>query len=167
MSQLDEGSAEFKLEPFDMQLLVTQILDTMKVKFDRMAATVSFDSKGEDFTIEGDRLHMTGVVYNLLDNAIKYRNGDPAIDIDLVQDNGSLILTVSDNGKGIDNDYVDKIFDKFFRVPTGDKHNIKGHGLGLSYVAEVVGQHKGTIEVKSEMGKGASFEIKFPREHAN
>ncbi len=167
MSQLDEGTTRLKVEPFDMRELIGQILDTMKVQFDRMAAKVNFTSKGEDFTIEGDRLHMTGVVYNLLDNAIKYRNGDPSIDVDLVQENGTITLTIEDNGKGIEGNYVDKIFDKFFRVPTGDRHNIKGHGLGLSYVAEVVEQHHGSIDVKSEIGKGSTFEIKFPRQHAS
>ena len=156
-----------QFERFDIRELTTQIMSTMKVQFDRSAANVNLTASGDDFEIEGDRMHLTGVVYNLLDNAIKYGNGNPHIDVSIRQDNGSIMLDFADNGKGIDPDFVDKVFDKFFRVPTGDTHNIKGHGLGLSYVAEVVEKHNGRIAVESKPGAGSTFKITLPRQHAN
>ena len=167
MSQMNEGNTELKVETFDMRDLITQIVSTMKVQFDRLSAEVELDSQGEEFDIEADRMHLTGVVYNLLDNAMKYRSEKPEIDVMLRQDNGSIVLSVHDNGKGIAPEYVDKIFDRFFRVPTGDRHNTKGHGLGLSYVAEVVRQHHGTIAVDSAPGSGSTFTLTLPRQHAN
>ena len=142
-------------------------MSTMKVQFDRSAAEVELKTSGDNFEIEGDRMHLTGVVYNLLDNAIKYGNGNPHIDVMIKQENGSINIDVADNGKGIHPDYVNKVFDKFFRVPTGDTHNIKGHGLGLSYVAEVVGKHGGTIALESKPGTGSTFRITLPRAHVN
>jgi signal transduction histidine kinase len=167
MSQLNEGTADLKFEKFDMRVLVQQTLDTMKVQFNRLSASVGFESSGSNFEIEGDRLHLTGVIYNLLDNAMKYRNGNPEIEVSLNQVNGSITLKVEDNGKGIASTYKDKIFDKFFRIPTGDKHNTKGHGLGLSYVAEIVDQHHGTITVDSQVGSGSTFKLTFPKRHVN
>jgi signal transduction histidine kinase len=167
MSQLNEGTAELKFEKFDLRELVKQTLDTMKVQFNRLSASVNFETSGTNFEIEGDRLHLTGVIYNLLDNAMKYRSGTPEIEVNLNQSNGSIILEVGDNGKGISPAYKNKIFDKFFRVPTGDQHNTKGHGLGLSYVAEVVEQHQGTITVDSEIGSGSKFKLTFPKQHVN
>ncbi|MDX1409468.1 MAG: HAMP domain-containing sensor histidine kinase, partial [Saprospiraceae bacterium] len=162
-----EGSEALKLERFDLKELIQQIMSTMKVQFHRFSADVQFHVNGGDFEIEADRMHMTGVVYNLLDNALKYSESDPSIDIRLDQENGRVTLAVSDHGPGISKEYASKVFDKFFRVPSGDQHNIKGHGLGLSYVAEVVSQHHGTIEVDSEVGQGSTFTLTLPRAHAN
>jgi two-component system, OmpR family, phosphate regulon sensor histidine kinase PhoR len=167
MSQLNEGTSELKFEKFDLRELIMTTLDTMKVQFSRLSAKVDFVSSGSNFEIEGDKLHLTGVIYNLLDNAMKYRSGTPKIEVSLNQMNGNLTLEVEDNGKGISPAYKDKIFDKFFRVPTGDQHNTKGHGLGLSYVAEVVEQHHGTITVDSKIGNGSKFKLTFPKQHAN
>ncbi|MDX1477518.1 MAG: HAMP domain-containing sensor histidine kinase [Saprospiraceae bacterium] len=162
-----EGSQALKIERFDMKELIQQILSTMKVQFNRFSADVQFNVNGGDFEIEADRLHMTGVVYNLLDNALKYSPSDPSINISLDQQNGNVVLAVEDHGQGISREYAGKVFDKFFRVPSGNQHNIKGHGLGLSYVAEVVAQHRGTIRVDSEIGKGSTFTLTLPRAHAN
>jgi signal transduction histidine kinase len=167
MSQMNDGETEFRFERFDIRELTSQIMSTMKVQFDRSAAAVELKTSGDDFEIEGDRMHLTGVVYNLLDNAIKYGNGHPHIDVMIRQENGLINIDVADNGKGIPQDYVDKVFDKFFRVPTGDTHNIKGHGLGLSYVAEVVQKHGGTITLESKPGTGSTFKITLPRAHVN
>jgi two-component system phosphate regulon sensor histidine kinase PhoR len=108
-------------------------------------------------------MHITSVIYNLIDNALKYSKGNPNINIELASISGELQLSVSDKGIGIEADYIDKIFDKFFRVPSGDHHNIKGYGLGLSYVAEVVRKHNGTIQLETELGKGSRFIIKLPK----
>jgi signal transduction histidine kinase len=167
MSQMNNGETVMQFERFDLKELTSQILSTMKVQFDRKHAEVELNTSGDDFEVEADRMHLTGVVYNLLDNAVKYGNGNTHIDVNIKQDNGSVMIDIADNGKGISPDYVDKVFDKFFRVPTGDTHDIKGHGLGLSYVAEIVQKHNGTISVDSKPGKGSTFSITLPRQHAN
>ncbi|MBL0274438.1 MAG: ATP-binding protein [Chitinophagaceae bacterium] len=93
--------------------------------------------------MQGDRLHLLSVVFNLLDNALKYSPGEPSIQIELNGDDKNVELSIKDNGIGIATEYQPKVFEKFFRVPAGDTHNTKGYGLGLSYVAHVVEKHKG------------------------
>ena len=119
-------------------------------------------TEGNNFIVEADKLHITSVIYNLLDNALKYSKENPVIDVHLKSTREFLEFSVSDNGIGIPPAYKEKVFDKFFRVPTGDKHNIKGYGLGLSYVNEVVKRHHGNVAVESELGKGSTFTAKFP-----
>ena len=166
-SGLGNGHAQLKIEKFDLQVMIMHVLDTLKVQFGKKSAQVNMDATGEDFIIEADKLQLTGLVHNLVDNALKYGGPNPDIDLNLTQQNGKIILAVTDHGIGIAKEYQDKIFDKFFRVPSGDTHNIKGHGLGLSYVAEVVREHGGTINVQSEPGKGSTFTVTLPRQHAN
>ena len=108
-------------------------------------------------------MHLLSVVFNLLDNALKYSKENPVIQIDLKGDEDDVILSVKDHGIGIAPEYKDKIFDKFFRVPHGDTHNAKGYGLGLSYAAQVIKKHKGTIAVQSEPGTGTTFTITLPK----
>jgi len=107
-------------------------------------------------------LHITSVLFNLLDNALKYRSDSPSIRIELKEETEQIFLLVTDNGIGIPVEYHKKIFDKFFRVPSGDTHNVKGYGLGLSYVSYVIERHDGTIEVESQPGIGSRFIIKLP-----
>jgi two-component system phosphate regulon sensor histidine kinase PhoR len=98
-----------------------------------------------------------------LDNALKYSKAAPRVTVHLQGEQEFVVLSVSDNGIGIPASYKDKIFEKFFRVPTGDQHNVKGYGLGLSYVAYVVQRHGGEVIVRSEEGVGSHFTIKIPR----
>ncbi len=161
MSLFEKTAPELKLKPVPLDDLINEILTSMKLQFEKKNAEVHFNKKGENFTINGDRVHLASVVYNLLDNALKYSNGHTKIEVDLKEDSDRIVLKVKDNGTGIPPEYKDKIFDKFFRVPTGDTHNVKGHGLGLSYVASVVQKHGGTISMESEEGKGTVFTIGF------
>ena len=164
----EKKEMELKKETFDMQVLINEILNIMKLQFEKHHASVNIKTEGDNFIIEADRLHITSVLYNLLDNALKYSSENPVIEIQLSVLPGDIIeLKVSDNGIGINKEYQRKIFDKFFRVPTGNQHNIKGYGLGLSYVSEIIHRHMGFIVVDSELGKGTSFTIKIPRKEAN
>ena len=162
MSLFEEGETTIKKESFDFRQLVEEIIATMRLQFEKYQAKVQLKVSDGVFTLNGDRLHLASVVYNLLDNALKYSAEQPSVAIDIHRSNEQIILKVTDNGKGIPAAYVDKIFEKFFRVPTGDVHNIKGHGLGLSYVAGVIRQHQGDIRVESRVGEGTSFEISLP-----
>jgi two-component system, OmpR family, phosphate regulon sensor histidine kinase PhoR len=119
-----------------------------------------------DLNMQGDRLHLLSVIFNLLDNALKYSKGQPFIRIDLKEKENSVILSVTDNGIGIPPEYKDKVFDKFFRIRHGDTHNAKGYGLGLSYAAQVISKHNGTIVVESEPGAGTKFIITLPKQQS-
>lgn len=153
-------------EAVDLNKNIIQILDSMRLIFEKRQAEVSYHPKGENFVIEGEQAHITNVIYNLLDNALKYSPGKPVITVTMVENAEELILSIQDEGLGIPDEYRRKIFEKFFRVPTGDIHNIKGYGLGLSYVAGVVKAHHGSIDVQSEYGKGSTFVIHWPKHSA-
>jgi two-component system, OmpR family, phosphate regulon sensor histidine kinase PhoR len=134
----------------------------MRLQFEKHHANVQVNAEG-DTGLEGDRLHLVSVIYNLLDNALKYSNGNPKIGIDINGSNNHIELNIADSGIGIPGEYQHKIFEKFFRVPTGNLHNAKGYGLGLSYVAHVIKRHKGSIKVESVEGDGSRFLINLPR----
>jgi len=138
----------------------------MKLQFEKQQAHVSLETSGENFVIEADRLHITSVIYNLLDNALKYSKEDPHIIVRIIDHTEFIELQVSDDGIGIAPEYRDKIFEQFFRVPGDDRHTVKGYGLGLSYVAHILNRHQGFIEVKSEPGKGSTFSVKLPFKEA-
>ncbi len=159
MSMFEKSELELKKEPIALDALVNEVVRSMQLQFEKEHAIVDIKLKGSNFTINGDRLHITSVLYNLLDNALKYSKDEPAISIAVTDKSEEVELAVTDNGIGISPVYKQKIFDKFFRVPHGDTHNIKGYGLGLSYVAQVVKEHGGSIDVTSEEGKGSTFKV--------
>jgi signal transduction histidine kinase len=126
--------------------------------------TLETDVRPELQVMYADRTHMTNVIQNLVDNAIKYNDKEqPAIAIHIREEGNDTVIEVSDNGKGIPHGYLDKVFDKFFRVPSGDVHDVKGYGLGLSYVKAVVSLHGGNIDVRSKVGEGSVFIIRLPK----
>lgn len=162
LSMFEKKEIELKKEPFDARELVEEVMNSMKLQFEKYHAKVKLRTEGSQFIIEADKLHITSVIYNLLDNALKYSRDHPAIEVTLSSTPEAVEFTVADNGIGIEPAYREKIFDKFFRVPTGDLHNIKGYGLGLSYVAEVMHRHRGAVYVQSEVGQGSTFTAKLP-----
>ena len=114
-------------------------------------------------SIHGDRVHLVNVFQNLIENAVKYNDkSSPVITIDATGAEAGVTITVTDNGRGIPQEYVTKVFDKFFRVPTGDVHDIKGYGLGLSYIKAIVALHGGTVSVTSEEKIGSTFTVFLP-----
>lgn len=150
-------------EKIDLDDDVRSVLRSMKLVFEKRQLQVRYASKGTDFTIHGSRAPLVTALYNLLDNAIKYSPVSSAILITLNASEKNISLSVEDNGIGIPQEYQKRIFDRFFRVPSGDVHNVKGYGLGLNYVAHVVEGHHGTIHVESSEGKGSSFTIHLPK----
>ncbi len=163
MSLFEHQGLKLELETIDIKKLSQEIVNSMQLQFQKNQAKASIHQQGSSFLLQGDRTHLTNVLYNLLDNALKYRNGTPEIHITLAEKEQSIECRVRDNGIGIPAEYQNKIFEKFFRVPSGDLHNIKGHGLGLSYVANVINKHGGTITVESTPGKGTQFIITLPK----
>lgn len=162
LSMFEKHQVELRTERFDLRQLAADVMFSMRLQFEKSKANVQLQAEGDDLTIDGDKSHITSVIFNLLDNALKYSGDKPDITVTIIRNPEGLQLTVSDNGFGIPAAYRKKVFDKFFRVPSGDTHNVKGHGLGLSYVAYVVERHKGTIELVSEPGEGSSFIIQLP-----
>jgi two-component system phosphate regulon sensor histidine kinase PhoR len=165
LSMFETQQVELKYEWFDIRSLVKEIVDSMQLQSEKTGAAVKLNFTGDDFSLMADRMHITSVVYNLLDNALKYSHGKPEIEISVESKDNEILLAVKDNGIGIPVSYKEKIFDKFFRVPHDDKHNVKGYGLGLSYVAHIIAGHKGSVRVESGEGKGTTFMIKLPKEN--
>ena len=162
LSMLEKREIEVKYGMFDLKEVVNEVIASLRLQIEKYNARVTVDAKG-DTNIKGDRLHFLSVVFNLLDNALKYSKGNTVIQVMLNEEAGNLVLKVTDNGIGIPAVYKERIFEKFFRVPTGDMHNAKGYGLGLSYIGQVVRQHKGNITVDSHEGIGSSFTITLPQ----
>ena len=156
---------DIKFENVDLGSLIQEVLTSMKLVFEKRKTDLNYEKNGNDFMLNGSRAHLTNVVYNLLDNALKYSPESSVLRIALKDTPKNLVLSVCDSGIGIAPEYQRRIFDKFFRVPSGDVHNTKGYGLGLSYVSSVVKSHGGKIEVESEDAKGSCFEITLPRKH--
>ncbi len=164
---LHNRAPQIHYEKMDVRQVLDDVMHHMKVQFDNRHATVDIREDGAGFVINGDKSHMSGVLYNLLENALKYTRGNPEIHIHLIRNNGTIKLDIEDNGIGIEQDYHHKIFEKLFRVPHQNRHDVKGHGLGLSYVADVVKKHQGKIDLVSEPGKGSVFSLILPAYHEN
>ncbi|MBD0295110.1 MAG: HAMP domain-containing histidine kinase [Flavisolibacter sp.] len=162
LSMFENKEVELKYELLDMKALVNEVAASLRLQFEKYGAHLSVASDG-DTQLEGDRLHLVSVIYNLLDNALKYSTDAAQVDVAIKGGDQKITLCIRDNGIGIPAAYKDRIFEKFFRVPTGNLHNAKGYGLGLSYVAHVVQKHGGTIEVDSAEGKGSQFIITLPK----
>lgn len=162
-SVFETQGISFIPERVDLHAIVEQVLASLKLVFEKNNTRVTYVEEGNDFSLNGSEVHLTNVVYNLFDNALKYGIDNSSIDVALKEANGYLEFSIRDHGIGIAKEYQKKIFEKFFRVPTGDVHNVKGYGLGLNYVAGVVKKHDGKIEVESEVGKGSLFIIRLPK----
>lgn len=161
LSMFEKKEIELQKQNFDLGQLAEEVLASLRLQVEKHRARISIIKEG-NLSFWGDRLHWQSVIFNLLDNALKYSQRQPEIAIRLKGTEEQLRLDVADNGIGIPEAYQQKVFEKFFRVPAGDTHNAKGHGLGLSYVAQVVRQHGGDIKVESQEGSGSTFTIILP-----
>jgi len=160
-SLLETGKMYLQRESYDLKKLVDEVLHNMQLRLQQHGAKVSFKAQGSSFLIPVDKLHTQGVLVNLIDNSLKYGIAPVHIQIDLTENNGSVQLTLCDNGPGIPEEYREKVFEKFFRVPNDNRHNTKGYGLGLSYAAQVMRQHNGSINVNNVAAGGCMFTLNF------
>lgn len=165
-SRLEENSKLIHPVKTELNQFVQEIIKSLKIRFNHIGAIVEFDSKVENAMVDIDILHIQGVLLNLIDNSLKYSGLHSSINIALEENEDNYELSVSDNGPGIPEEYIKKVFEKFFRVPTDNIHNIKGYGLGLSYSALVMNQHKGAITVKNLIDGGCKFILSFPKSNA-
>jgi two-component system phosphate regulon sensor histidine kinase PhoR len=163
LSLFEKKEMELRFEEVNFKEIVEEVLLSLKLQFEKYHATVTLNATG-DLRLKGDRLHLQSVVFNLLDNALKYGKENPVINITLAEKNNGIVFTIRDNGIGIPPEYREKVFEKFFRVPHGNTHNAKGYGLGLSYVAQVIQKHQGSIKAESEVGNETTFIIHLPKQ---
>jgi len=164
-AQLDQGEIRLKKSGINMHEVIAESVRNLAIQVKKQRGTVKLDLTATDPIVHGDRIHLTNVVFNLIDNAMKYSVEDPIITVSSQNSEGSLELTFADNGIGISKEHRKKIFDPLYRIPTGDVHNVKGFGLGLSYVKTIIDKHHGTVSVQSEPQKGSSFIIKLALHH--
>ena len=164
MSMFDRKKSSFKRKELDLNEMVETIANSFSLRVEHTGGKINVDIEAVDSTIYVDEVNFQNVIFNLLDNAVKYRQPDKPLDVYLKtwNDDKWLYLSVRDTGKGIKKESLKKIFEKFYRVGTGNVHDVKGFGLGLAYVKKVVDLHGGKITVDSEYGKGSTFTIKLP-----
>ena len=163
MSILEEGKMSLRIQPVYFDQLVRHAVEKIALQIQKRNGNIDLDLNSGEAPIQGDETHLTNVIFNLIDNAMKYCHKDPLIKITTRSTSRTIQVIVTDNGIGIGKEYINKIFDKFFRVPTGNVHDVKGFGLGLSYVKKVVEQHHGTISVSSEPDAGTTFTLIIPK----
>ncbi|MBP7644185.1 MAG: HAMP domain-containing sensor histidine kinase [Saprospiraceae bacterium] len=162
-NQLELNQDLFHFEDVDLSIILDQVLSSMSLQLSSVDVDLSIEKIGSAFHVKGDSLHLTNAILNLMDNAIKYGGPSPKINMKLEEKNHHVVFSIKEFGIGIPEMYINKVFDKFFRVPTGDLHTYKGHGLGLSYVQQVISKHGGQITVQSKEGFGSTFTIKLPK----
>lgn len=160
---------DLKIEKTDVYLnsLMDSVLDSMYLQINKANGKLIKELSAKEDLVIGDELHLSNVMFNLVDNAIKYSLTPPEITVRSYNTNDKIILSVSDKGMGMTKEQQEKIFDQFYRIPTGNVHNVKGFGLGLSYVNDIIKRFDGKIIVKSEKDKGTTFEVILPLKKAN
>lgn len=162
MAIFDRDSSRMKPIPTDLNELIDSVVSNFKIKIENQSGTIHTELNAVESTVSVDELHITNVLHNLLDNALKYKREEPHIKIKTWNDKQKLLISVSDNGIGIKKENLKRIFDKFYRVPTGNVHNVKGFGLGLAYVKKIIEDHNGLITADSEINTGTTFTISLP-----
>ena len=138
---------------------IEKAIKTHQLQLNNTSGSIATKLSARNTLLEGDKFHITNVIQNLLDNAIKYSANKPLIKVETNDVIGGIVIRINDNGIGIAKENHIRIFEKLFRVPTGNIHNVKGFGLGLSYVKSIIELHNGTVKVESNIGKGSTFII--------
>lgn len=159
---LDKEKIKLSVDIIDIHDCIKKAIKSLDLLLQSKQGKLITEFKAEQSFVMADQSHLTNVIYNLLDNAIKYSNTDPIIAISTENNRDQLFLTIKDNGMGIPREYIHKIFDRFYRVPTGNIHNVKGFGLGLFYVKTIVKLLKGKIQAESKINQGTAFIIHLP-----
>ena len=163
MAVFNEGRLKLKFKEFDMNNMIKNVVNNFELRVKNKSGSLETNLTAENGMIKGDEVHITNVIFNLLDNAVKYSKEIPEIKVTTENQNGEVLVSVEDKGIGISREHHTQIFDRFYRVPTGNVHNVKGFGLGLSYVKKIVDLHNAKIKVDSSVNKGTKFTILFPQ----
>jgi len=162
MAVFNEGKLKLKFTEIDLNNIVSQAASNFEIRVTNSNGTLETSLLATNPVIRGDEVHITNLIFNLLDNAEKYSKEIPRIEISTENKSNWVIVQIKDYGIGISKENLTQIFERFYRIPTGNVHNVKGFGLGLSYVKRIVEEHHGKIKVESTVGKGTKFRIYFP-----
>ena len=164
ISLFDQQKATMKMRELNLDELITGVVNTFALKVEKNGGTIISNLEAQDSIIYADEMHITNVVFNLMDNAVKYKRDDEALRLTIHtwNEQDKLCLSIQDNGIGIKKENLKRVFDRFYRVHTGNLHNVKGFGLGLAYVKKVIHDHRGSIRAESEYGVGTKFIIVLP-----
>ena len=164
MSMFDRKKASLKMKEVDVNDMISGVVHTFTLKVEKYNGSIETDLKADDAAVFADEMHLTNVIFNLMDNAVKYKRNDENLLLKVCTWNESnkLMVSIADNGIGMKKDDLKKVFDKFYRVHTGNLHDVKGFGLGLAYVKKIITGHHGSIRVESELGVGTKFIIALP-----
>jgi two-component system, OmpR family, phosphate regulon sensor histidine kinase PhoR len=159
---IEKGQLKMKREQINLHEVIADVIKNIRIQVEIKDGLIRRYFRAENPVISGDHVHLTNLVYNLLDNANKYSPRKPVITVRTENTSSGILLTIEDHGIGISKSEQKKIFDKLYRVPTGNIHEVRGFGLGLSYVKAIVEEHKGKINLESEVNKGTTFKIFLP-----
>jgi len=163
MARFERGQIKFRIKDVPVNPLIENIINNFRLQLDNRNGSIEFQPKEDVGEIKIDEVHFTNIIVNLLENAVKYCKLDPEICVTTEVYKDGVRITIKDNGIGISRDNQKRIFEQFYRIPTGNVHNVKGFGIGLSYVKTIVDSFKGTITVESELNKGSKFSIILPK----
>lgn len=161
MSLFDKQKATLKLKEINLSSLISGVVGTFKLKVEQFGGNLTMDLQALEDVVYIDEMHLTNVIFNLMDNAVKYGKPEVPVQLRITTHNEGekIVVVIEDNGIGIKKENLKKVFERFYRVPTGNVHNVKGFGLGLAYVKKIITDHKGSIRVESEWGIGTKFII--------
>jgi len=165
MATLDKRDFNLKKEEISVHRTIDKAIDAIRLQLEKLEGNLTLQLEASEDHVVADEVHLTNILYNLLDNAIKYSNGKPVISVSTTNIGEKLKIRIADKGIGMSKEAQAKIFDRFYRVPTGNLHDVKGFGLGLAYVKSMVEAHEGNINVQSEVGNGSSFDILLTTSH--
>jgi len=163
IARLEKDKFKLNIEKIELNEFIEDIVIAERIKFESKEGQLLFDSNSSDAYIQADKLHLTNVLSNILDNALKYCNKNPKVSVRLISNKNSYQISIADNGIGIEKDNYKKIFDKFYRVSTGNVHNVKGFGLGLYYVLNICEAHNWKMDIDSKVKQGTTFKIEIPK----
>jgi two-component system phosphate regulon sensor histidine kinase PhoR len=163
-SQLEKNEVDLNLKPLHLHEIIKDVVDNFSLQLESKNGMVELDLGAKNDLVDGDEVHFSNLVNNLVDNAVKYakENVPPVIRLSTQSNGKYFTMRIEDNGIGMNRDTVKRIFERFYRAHTGNVHNVKGFGLGLSYVKTMVEAHEGDIKAESVLGKGTTFTVDLP-----
>ncbi len=162
LARIEKGKLELKREWLNLREIIEDAVNSASVQVEKLGGELTCRLDRRPLCIYADRFHLTNILYNLLDNATKYHRGRPRIVVTSSQEPGRIVLKIADRGIGISREQLSRVFEKFYRIPTGDIHNIKGFGLGLYYVKSICEAHGWEVNLDSEPGRGTTVSVAFP-----
>jgi two-component system phosphate regulon sensor histidine kinase PhoR len=162
LATMEREQIQVSMAKADMQSIVERVVSTFELNIDAIGGKISYIDQAKNHFVLGDEFHLFNIISNLIDNAIKYAKAEPIIEIKSFNEGNYLVISVTDNGVGIEPNEIKYIFDRFYRVPQGNLHDTKGFGIGLNYVKVMLEKHGGHVEVLSTPKKGSTFTVFLP-----